>query len=101
MKSKTRWKLNNGTDKYGFSALPGGSLGFFLGYSGHYNYGADRWSFNYDGETDYSTSYWTSTHNPLDFETSSTSFTLYDDDSVDLSDNSFKSRGLYIRCVKD
>ena len=101
LKSKTRWKLNNGTDKYGFSVLPGGSLGYYLGYSGHYNYGADRWSFNYDGETDYSTSYWTSTHNPLDFETSSTSFTLYDNDSVDLSDNSFKSEGMYIRCVKD
>jgi hypothetical protein len=26
---------------------------------------------------------------------------LYDDDSIDLSDNSFKSRGMYIRCVKD
>jgi len=101
LKSKTRWKLKNGTDKYGFSALPGGSLGYFLGYSGHYNYGADRWSFNYDGETDYSTSYWTSTHDPLDFETSSTSFTLYDNESVDLSDNTFKSKGMYIRCVKD
>lgn len=101
LKSKTRWKLNNGTDKYGFSALPGFSLDLDIGYSGHYNYGADRWDFFSDNYQSDRTGFWTSTHNYLDFETSSTSFTLYDNDSVDLSDNSFKSRGMYIRCVKD
>ena len=101
LKSKTRWKLNNGTDKYGFSAFPGFSLDLNIGYSGHYNYGADRWNFFSDNYQSDRTGFWTSTHNPLDFETSSTSFTLYDNHSVDLSDNSFKSRGMYIRCVKD
>ena len=98
LKSKTGWKSKLGTDALGFSALPGHSLSMSLGFSGHYNYGADRWSFpdHFDG-----IDFWTSTHNPLDFESSSTGFSLSDDEYCSISDNNFKAIGKYVRCVKD
>ena len=101
LKSKLNWKLKNGSDKYGFSALPGFSLDYDIGYSGHYKYGADRWDFysaNYQSDR---TEFWTSTHDPYDFPTSSTSFRIDSDDYVSLSDNIYQSKGMYVRCVKD
>jgi uncharacterized protein (TIGR02145 family) len=101
LKSKTRWKLKNGLDKYGFSALPGFSLDFYIGYSGHYRYGADRWTFFSDNYQSDRTEFWTSTHDPLDFESQSIGFQMYDNEKAWLDEHSLKSKGKYVRCVKD
>ena len=100
LKSKTGWKSKLGTDALGFSALSGGSMFISEGYSGHYNYGLDRWSFA-DIEWDTGTDFWTSTHNDLDFASSATHFQLDSDEYCSLRDNEFKGIGMYVRCVKD
>ncbi len=101
LKSKPHWKLKNGTNKFGFSALPGYSLDLDLGYSGNYNYGADRWNFFSASYQSDRVGFWTSTHNPLDFESSSTGFVIYDNDFFSIEENEFKGKGKYVRCVKD
>jgi len=83
LKSKSGWKENgNGTDIYGFSALPGGSRysGDSFGNAGNYG------------------DWWTATENGAD--DAYLRYVDYDDDRVDKGSN-FKSLGFSVRCVED
>jgi len=44
LKAKSEWIINNGSDSYGFSALPGGSFGYLNDTFGDVNYSGTWWS---------------------------------------------------------
>jgi len=84
LKAKEGWKDNgNGSDDYGFSALPGG-----------YRY-YERGRFNYAG---YRSHYWTSTENSDD---RAYDRDLYHDEDYLYEYDGDKAYGLSVRCVAD
>ena len=86
LKSKNGWNESNGTDDYGFSALPGG-----ISYPG---YGADCGNFCEVGELGY---WWTATTaNSEDI-----AYIWVMSDYTDIWNGSYKTKGLSVRCIKD
>jgi uncharacterized protein (TIGR02145 family) len=87
LKSKSGWGNSdsyNGTDDFGFSALPGGYRGFFDGYfenAGHYGY------------------WWTATEYYSDY--AYRRYMNYDNDYVDENNYSNKGYGYSVRCVQE
>jgi len=86
LKSKSGWndykgKSGNGTDDYGFSALPGGTR--------YYSYG----NFDYAG---YHGGWWTATESGYAYYRNMS----YDYDRVD-ENHYYKSGGFSVRCLKD
>jgi uncharacterized protein (TIGR02145 family) len=83
LKSKSGWNENgNGTDEYGFSALPGGSRG----YDGNfYNAGNNGY-------------WWTVAEEDSDYAYCRS---IYDDDDDVYESYSHKDNGFSVRCVKD
>lgn len=83
LKSTSRWESNgNGTDSFGFSALPAGY---------RLNHGA------FSGEGNYAT-FWSSTEDDSDYAYNE--FLGYSFDSASLN-NGNKSNGCSVRCLKD
>ena len=82
LKSKTTWSIDNGTDDYGFSALPGGN-GSSDGY-----FGSDGYSGNWWSATEY---------NASDAWIRDMSYDLEDV----YRDNDDKAYLFSVRCVKD
>ena len=85
LKAQTGWKINgNGTDAFGFSALPAGYRN---------NYGG---SFGYGGLGVY---FWSSTED--DSGSAYSMFLDHDYDNADLGDYGSKYDGFSVRCLKD
>ena len=85
LKAQTGWKINgNGTDAFGFSALPAGYRN---------NYGG---SFGYGGLGVY---FWSSTED--DSGSAYSMFLDHDYDNADLGDYGSKYEGFSVRCLKD
>ncbi|MFA5496842.1 MAG: fibrobacter succinogenes major paralogous domain-containing protein [Bacteroidales bacterium] len=85
LKSRSGWNYNgNGTDNYGFSALPGGSRGY---YGSFYDMGNNGYWWS-------STEYEYNTNNAWTRSLSYNSWIVY-------RGNGSKAPGLSVRCVKD
>jgi uncharacterized protein (TIGR02145 family) len=89
LKAESGWNGSNGTDKFGFSALPGGFGSYKSDFKGGYESDGD-----FGGDGSYG-NWWNSSDN--DFR----SINHFNEDGVDVSMTS-GGKGLYsVRCIKD